>query len=198
MHNWSRHEIDYLRSISWGRTRKEITEMFNNHFKLDIPLNSIVATMKRNNIQTGRTGQFEKGNIPYNKGKKMSHEVYEKAKATMFKKGNKPFNYRPIGSERVTKDGYYEVKVADPGVWKLKQRYIWEQHYGKEVPKDGVIIFLDDDKSNFEIENLKLISRKESLYMNKNKLRFKDRDTTDAAVNIAKLAIKTREMEKDR
>ena len=43
---------------------------------------------------------------------------------------------------------------------------------------------------------MKCISRKEYLYLNKNKFRFEDRDITDAAVNIAKLAIKTREKEK--
>ena len=169
--------------------------MFTDHFKLDISCTAIVGAMKRNNIQTGRTGYFRKGNIPHNKGKKMSTEVYEKAKATMFKKGNIPSNYRPVGSERTTVDGYREIKVADPNKWELKHRYIYEQHYGK-ISKGDMVIFLDNDKTNLDINNLKCISRKEHLYMNENKFRFEDRDITDAAVNIAKLAIKTREKEK--
>lgn len=195
MHKWTKFELDYLKLISWNRSSKDIVRMFNDHFKLDMSCNSIVGAMKRNNIKTGRTGCFSKGHIPHNKGKKMSPEVYEKAKATMFKKGNIPPNYRPVGSERTTVDGYREIKVADPNKWELKHRYIYEQHYGK-IPKEDIVIFLDNDKTNFDINNLKRISRKEHLYMNKNNFRFDDRDTTDAAVNIAKLAIKTREMEK--
>lgn len=197
MHKWTQHELDYLKLISWQRSRKDIARMFNNHFKSDIPLSAIVATMKRNNIQTGRTGCFSKGHIPHNKGQKMSPEVYEKAKTTMFKKGNIPPNYRPVGSERITKDGYVEIKIADPNKWELKQRYIYSQHHG-EISKDDIVIFLDGDKSNFSINNLKLITRKENLYINQNRLRFNDRDVTDTTTNIAKLAIKTREMEKSK
>ena len=195
MHKWTKFELDYLRLISWNRSHKDIARMFNDHFKLDIPRTAIVGAMQRNNIQTGRTGYFRKGNIPHNKGKKMPPEVYEKAKATMFKKGNIPSNYRPVGSERTTVDGYREIKVADPNKWELKHRYIYEQHYGK-IPKEDIVIFLDNDKTNLDINNLKCISRKEHLYMNENKFRFEDRDITYTAVNIAKLAIKTREKEK--
>ena len=92
MHKWTKFELDYLRLISWNRSQKDIARMFNDHFKLDISCTAIVGAMKRNNIQTGRTGYFNKGNIPHNKGKKMPPEVYEKAKATMFKKGNIPPN----------------------------------------------------------------------------------------------------------
>lgn len=195
MHKWTKFELDYLRLISWNRSYKDIARMFNDHFKLDISCTAIVGAMKRNNIQTGRTGYFSKGNTPHNKGKKMPPEVYEKAKATMFKKGNIPSNYRPVGSERTTVDGYREIKVADPNKWELKHRYIYEQHYGK-ISKEDIVIFLDNDKTNLDINNLKCISRKEHLYMNENKFRFEDRDITYTAVNIAKLAIKTREKEK--
>lgn len=56
---------------------------------------------------------MKNGNIPFNKGKKgyMSAEQYEKCKQTMFKKGNIPANHRPIGSERVGKDGYILIKI---------------------------------------------------------------------------------------
>ena len=67
--------------------------------------------------------------------------------------------------------------------------------YGK-IPKEDIVIFLDNDKTNFDIDNLKHITRRENLYINGHKMRFDDRDTTDAATNIAKLAIKIQEKEK--
>ncbi len=38
----------------------------------------------------------------------------------MFAKGNVPPNHRPVGSERISKDGYIEVKVAEPKQVEIK------------------------------------------------------------------------------
>ena len=43
------------------------------------------------------------------------------------KKGNRPHNYRPVGSERITVDGFIEIKVADPNKWDLKSRVIYQE-----------------------------------------------------------------------
>ena len=82
-------------------------------------------------------GFFPKGNQPMNKGRKqteyMSDVQIEKTKATRFKKGNIPGNHKPVGYERITKDGYIEVKTAEPNVFELKHRLIWAEHNG-EIP----------------------------------------------------------------
>ena len=197
MHYWTQHEIDFLKIIAWNRSRHHITDKFNKHFKLNLTEQVIVGAMKRHKITTGRTGYFQKGNIPTNAGKKVSPEMYAILKKTMFKKGNIPYNHRPVGDERLTEDGYLEVKVADPNVWKLKQRLVWEQHYG-EIPEGHVIIFLDNNKNNFDINNLKCISKNEHGYLNANRMRYDDRDYTEAAVNVAKIAVKIKEIEKKR
>ena len=116
----------------------------------------------------------------------MSKEQYEKCKPTMFKKGHIPKNHREIGSERITKDGYIEVKIEDPDVWGLKHRLIYEEHYG-EIPAGYSVIFGDGDKLNFDINNLILVSRSELLLMNRNKLIKNDSVLTKVGVNIAKL-----------
>jgi hypothetical protein len=100
-----------------------------------------------------------------------------------------PPQYRPVGSERINKDGYVEIKVADPRTWKLKQRYIYEQHYG-EIPKGYYVIFADQDKRNFDIDNLIAVSRSEMLILNNNKLIYEDKELTKAGVNIAKILSK--------
>ena len=61
----------------------------------------------------------------------MPKEVYEKVKHTMFAKGNVPPNHRPVGSERISIDGYIEVKVAEPDKWRLKQRVVYEEAKGE-------------------------------------------------------------------
>lgn len=106
--------------------------------------------------------RFQKGHTPPNKGKPMSPEMYEKAKGTMFKKGHAPVNYRPVGSERISVDGYVEVKVADPGTWRLKHRVVWEEANGP-IPRGCNIQFRNGNRQDVRLENLYLISRGEQL-----------------------------------
>ena len=106
--------------------------------------------------------RFKKGSVPPNKGKKMSPEVYEKVKETMFKKGNSPVNHREVGSERINVDGYIEIKVAEPNRWKLKHRIIWEQVNG-EIPKGYNVQFKNHNPQDCRIENLYLICRADQM-----------------------------------
>ena len=106
--------------------------------------------------------RFKKGSIPPNKGKKMSPEIYEKVKETMFKKGNSPVNHREVGSERINVDGYIETKVAEPNVWRLKHRIIWEQHNGV-IPAGYNVQFKNRNTQDCRIENLYIISKAEQM-----------------------------------
>ena len=97
-----------------------------------------------------------------NKGKKISPEVYAKCQPTMFKKGNKPHNHKEVGSERIDRDGYIMVKVAEPNKWRLKHRIIWEQVNGA-IPKGFNVQFKNHNPQDCRIENLYLISQAEQM-----------------------------------
>lgn len=112
-----------------------------------------------------RGTQFKKGEPAHNKGQKMSPEMYEKVKATMFKPGHITHNTKYDGHERLSKDGYIEVRVSK-GRYKLKHRKIWEDSFGK-VPAGHVVIFKDNNRQNCDINNLELITRKENMIRNK-------------------------------
>lgn len=100
------------------------------------------------------SGQFKKGLVPFNKGKKLSQATKDKLKPTMFKRGNRPHNAQPIGTETKDKYGYVWVKIAEPKQWRQKHHIA----YGEEVPTGHKVIFVDGNKYNFERENLRLIS----------------------------------------
>lgn len=106
--------------------------------------------------------QFHTGSIPKNKGVPMSPERYAACAPTMFKKGNRPQTYLPIGSEVVVRDGYVKVKVAEPNVWMWKHRMVWEETNGP-VPRGYNVQFKDGDKQNCALDNLYIISRAEQL-----------------------------------
>ena len=108
--------------------------------------------------EVAKKGQFKKGYIPPNKGKKWdeyaSKETQEKMRRTCFKKGQIPKNHKPVGWERKTKDGYWEIKVAEPRTFKAKHRLLWEEHHGP-IPKGVNIVFIDGNPDNITIENLR-------------------------------------------
>ena len=193
-HIYTEDEKQFLAKVVPGHSYAEIREAFIKEFGWEISVGQIKGSIMRYGLNTGRSGQFPKGNVPLNKGKKMSPEVYEKCKGTMFKKGQTPVNRRAVGSERVTVDGYVEIKVAEPNKWKLKHRVVWEQHNGP-LPRYDAIVFLYGNSLNTDISNLKHVTRKELLLMNQNHLFSDDADITNVGVNLVKLINKTNEAE---
>lgn len=168
-----------------GRYNQELADLFNQKFNTNITSRTIKSYKANNKLNSGLTGKFRKGQTPHNKGKKMPKEVYEKVKHTMFAKGNVPPNHRPVGSERISKDGYIEVKVAEPNKWRLKQRVVYEEAKGK-IPEGCPIIFLDVNKRNFNIDNLRCITRSELLYLNCNGLNNSN-EITETGILMARL-----------
>ncbi|SFK75609.1 HNH endonuclease [Nitrosomonas aestuarii] len=105
------------------------------------------------------------GSVSWNKGKKFN--ALGRSVETQFKKGTKPPNWRPVGSTRISKDGYIEIKIAE-GMhkWRLLHRENWKKHHG-QYPKSGqAIIFIDGNKHNCNISNLALITRQELMLKN--------------------------------
>lgn len=185
--------INFMRENAKEKSNIELTEMVNKRFNSDFSVQQIEGVKARKKILSGLTGQFEKGNIPWNKGKKGWYATG--TEKTRFKTGNIPPNHREVGSERITKDGYIEVKVEEPNKWRLKHIVVYEQQHGV-VPKDYAVIFLDGDKKNTDISNLKLVTRSELLIMNRHNLFTGDSKLNDAATNIAKLIDETNKAKK--
>lgn len=193
VHKWTNEEKEYLRKISPGKHRKEIIKLFNKKFNINLSESQITAKMKMLKIKTGFTGRFDEDRSKvkvWNKG-----EYPKGCEKTWFKQGNIPYNYVPIGIERITIDGYLEIKVKDPDIWKFKQRIIWEKEYGP-IPYGCLINFLDGNKMNFDIDNLICLTKEQSLELSRNKLRSEDKDITKTGVKVADLIIEIRKKKK--
>lgn len=188
---------EYIKSINFMRTAKEVATMVNEKFGTDFTYEQIKRYRERNHLNSGLTGRFEKGHIPDNKGKKMSPEMYEKCKGTMFKKGNRPPNTHPAGTEIEdhTNEHYIKVKIAEPNVWKYKHHLVWEEHNGP-IPKGMNIIFLDGNNKNFDISNLAMVNDAEHALLTTLKLRKSNAELTAVGITIAKLHMAMKNLKK--
>lgn len=125
---------------------------------------------RHNFIEGGKKFRFKPGDIPFNKGKEMPTEIYEKVKATMFKKGNRPHNWKPDGTIVERKDAdqsgrvYLYYKVRD-SKWILYHNKVWIDHNGP-IPKGSLIRFIDGNTRNCDISNLEMVSMKDNMARN--------------------------------
>lgn len=123
---------------------------------------------KREGWKTGRTGQFEKGMTPANKGRPCPEGVggrHPNARKTQFRKGQEPHNTKGPGHESIGDDGYVWI-VTDrinpwtgASTWRVhKHRWLWEQANGP-VPEGYVLKSLDGDKLNTDPSNWEAVPR---------------------------------------
>jgi hypothetical protein len=160
-HNWQPYQIAWLKDNRYELNNVKLVAQFNRTHGLKLTSDQIIQACKRRRFQHKYIG-YQKGHVPWNAGLKGVNG----SSSTTFKKGNPNHNTRPVGSERITKDGYWEVKVAEPRQWDAKHRLVWESVHGP-IPKGNLVLFLGDDKLNVNIENLQMVTRGELAVLNR-------------------------------
>lgn len=191
-HRWTKEEKEYISEITHGRHYKEILEMMNDKFEYQFTYEQVKSAIARFNLKTGFNGRFEKGHVPAIKGTK----GIMKPNKTSFKKGHVNWAKKHIGSERVSVDGYTEIKVADPNKWRLKHRVMYEKYHNVVLNPKQLVIFADGDKSNITKENLLLVDNEQLLILNQNGLINENRELTKTGLNIANIIIKLNELKR--
>ena len=162
--------LEFLKENVKGTSRKDLTRMFNEKFGTDYPVEKVINWLRYYNLTNGIDAQYKKGNVP------------------MIKK--------PIGSEYL-KDGVVFIKVAEPDIWERKNRYIYKQAHGT-LPDNYDVIHLNGDKTDFNIENLAAIERKDTLTMKNAHLFSNDAELTKIGILTAKITNKRSELIKGR
>jgi HNH endonuclease len=131
------------------------------------------ACRLRRGDNVGAKHQFPKGHVPANKGLRRPGWSPGRMRETQFKKGERQGVaaevYKPIGTERVSKDGYLERKVNDDlpfqRRWRFVHLIVWEEANGP-LPRGHAIAFKNGDKTDIRIENLECITRRELMLRN--------------------------------
>lgn len=189
-----RYTIDQLAFLQARKDmdRKKLTLLFNRRYGTTMSFDAIKQLMLRKRWLSDRDGRFKRGHATWNKGAKGLPSF---SPETTFKKGNRPVNAKPVGTERISKDGYIEVKVAEPKKWMTKHRHIWEQYHGKTVPRGHIVIFMDGDNRNFAIENLKAIPRSINGVMSKKGYHELEPEFKEVMINVAAVDVAVSKLE---
>jgi hypothetical protein len=145
------------------------------------------ASDRSGRIVRGRTDprmvatQFPKGHVPANKGLRRPGWAPGRMRETQFKKGCMAgaarAKYKPIGTDRICRDGYLERKVTDAGDtnrarqrrWVAVHRLVWEKAHGR-IPRGRIVVFKPGmhttDAKAITTDRLECITRIENMQRN--------------------------------
>lgn len=204
-HKYTEEHLAFIEMHSMGNNDKDLTKLFNEHFKLNYTKSSISFFRYAHGFLSGITNhgkrlspatEFKKGHSSWNKGTK----GLTSANRTSFKPGHKPHNTHPVGTVMMREDGYIYVKVEETKPsrfgWKALHKQNWEKIHGP-IPKGHKLLFLDGDHTNCDPSNLLLITSGQIATINKFKLTFNDAELTRIGANIADLISKTYQMKNE-
>jgi hypothetical protein len=163
------HELDWIKAHAVTPRRDahaEFCSLFSRH---DVSLKNYTGLCKRNGWLTGRTGRFDKGAVPINKGQKMPFN--ENNARTQFKKGQIPQNTKFAGHERLHENGYLYISIDEQNphtgferCYVLKHRHLWQIANG-QLPEGMVLKCLDGNRANTDPANWEAIPRSALPYL---------------------------------
>ena len=137
--------------------------------KSDAYLASADACRLRRGDNVGAACRFLAGHVPANKGLKRPGWSPGRMAETQFKPGARPHTWKPIGSTRLSKEGYLQRKISDTGYpprdWGGVHILMWKEEHGP-VPKGFAVSFKDRDRTHLALDNFELISRRELMRRN--------------------------------
>lgn len=192
----------FLREVIPGHTEREIAGAFERKFGILLTRSQVKNAKARLGVRSGtHGGRFEPGQEAWNRARPqaewMPPESVERTRATRFRPGQLPHNARdlPVGSERVSGDGYVEVKVAERPSgegpahdnWRPKAHLVWERANGRALRSGEVVVFADGDRSNLDPANLVAMTRAEHNVIVTQGIPYADRVMCETAVRIARV-----------
>ncbi len=163
---------DWIESIAKDKTSKELVQLVNEKYNETYNVKTLVKYLWRNKIQ-------------YKRNKNKVHQYGVSCE---------------IGSERIKTDGGFILVKTSENKWEYKHKLLYEQHYNTKLKEDEFIIFLNGDRTDCRIENLKKVSRRNaSIYATFNRnygIKFNDEEMTNIQLDIVDLIVATKRREK--
>ena len=174
VHNYTKEEDQWIiknfQKDTWDNLANKFNEVFNSN---------ITGSKIRNRASSIGLKREDSHEFILNKKYSVGDE----------KKNGK---YIRVKIKECEHDGNWNDKKAND-CWTTKQRIVWEEHYGKTVPDDCQIIFLNGNTKDFSIENLYCIKKKYLPYMRNNHWFSDNPEITLTAIKWCEMMYATRE-----
>lgn len=189
---WPKEYCEWIEANCQGKTWAQVLEEFNEHFGINYPLNQLIYKAKNAKWRNGYDAKFKKGAESWQKGRPLNEKQRTTLAKYHFEKGHRPLNQLPIGTERVDQMGYTWVKLSEHAGgkkydnWQPKHKWLWEQAHGP-LEEGQIVIFLDGDKTNFDLDNLEAITKAENAILNIKGWRSEDPDLSRIGVAAARI-----------
>lgn len=160
---------EFMRAAIPGRSEAEVRAAFLGKFGIELTRGQVKNFKSSRGLRSGTVGgRFEPGHASWNRGRPqaewMAPEAVERTRATRFHAGDEPHNGArvPVGTERLSKDGYVEVKChrlspkgpCSNNCWRPKGRVVWEQEHGRPFPAGHKCVFANGDRLDFSPGNV--------------------------------------------
>lgn len=175
-HYYSHEEIETLRVlVNSCKNTREMAARFNRDYGTDIKPLAIKAICERRGISLERFRSAANLERAYNENFPVGTEMIGSASFgghVIVKTDNK---------RAYTTEGYLVRNAITRKNWRRKCELVYEQSHG-EIPKGGIVVFLNQNKFDFRPENLYCISRKIHAMMCKNRWYVEDGDLTLTAI----------------
>lgn len=156
---WTKDRLDWLiKSKEIYDDREDILKAFNDYFNLNVSLSLLTKNNVRYNLDLPKAWRLIRKNF----------EILQVKRRGFYKR---PDDYE----QTYLKDNIVYMKTSETVKYSRrkdgfvpKNRYLYEQYHGVKLDDvEDLIIFLDDDHTNFSKENLYRLSRKtHALYLN--------------------------------
>lgn len=195
--------IEFVRTAVRDMPLHETAKQVSLTYGIMVTYNQIKGVMSRYSLKTGRSGRFGPDNNPWNVGLK-GWKPGGRSKETQFKpgmlNGRAAENLKPLGHERISKDGIHQRKIRTDGPphrrWRSVHSILWEEHNGPILP-GHVVIFIDGNRDNIHIDNLAMVSRRELAMLNKRGWNNLPAELRPAAILSVRLQIQVKVREEE-
>lgn len=196
--SWTGEHAEWAKSFIPGHNEAECKADFKRRFGRDLTDGQLAGAKVRMGVKSGtHGGRFEKGRHSGFVSEEHRRKFIEAGKATRYKPGNlsgfAEKHHHEIGYERISKDGYIEVKVGE-GLqensndnFRAKHHVVWEEANGRPIPPGHHIVFADHDKRNLDPANLVAVPRSLWAIIINKKLQYHDAESLRTCMNVAKL-----------
>lgn len=186
MNKYTKEQIDFILQLAPYKTAREISDLFYEKYNIRISNGYINQIRFKNKIKldyyeskiNDSQRKWLLNMLPYHDNKEAIELFKNKfgieLTNSMLKNIRHNYNVKRVYKqkikdmrfrEKIRKPLYNEVRLdnkdyirVETRKYQHKRRYVWEQYYGRKIPKDYVVIFLNE-KNNYDINNLALVKK---------------------------------------